>query len=226
MGIIGGKQTMKLNELRQLIREEVRQVMDKNNQLEEANTLGQISNDIDELEDIKRRYEKKGDFDRVAKIEDKIENLKSKLKNLLNENSTMSGNILIQKLTPKIKQKIKYIEDNYPNLKFSFRPNSYYNDPFLKGTYTFSYSGPTNKELELFILNLEKLSEAMEDSKIFQKNKRDIIKLGLEGARDWKRGISLDYGPYKDKDSFEYMYWKKGWEDAELKDEIKKGNKH
>jgi hypothetical protein len=22
------------------------------------------------------------------------------------------------------------------------------------------------------------------------------------------------------------MYWKKGWEDAELKDEIKKGNKH
>jgi len=56
----------------------------------------------------------------------------------------------------------------------------------------------------------------VEDNEIWLKNEEDIVKLGLEGARDWKRGIDINYGPYTDKDSFEYMYWKKGWEDADL----------
>jgi len=56
----------------------------------------------------------------------------------------------------------------------------------------------------------------IEDNEIWLKNEEDIVKLGLEGARDWKRGIDINYGPYTDKDSFEYMYWKKGWEDADL----------
>lgn len=197
----------------------------KGSQLRETKTLGQISDEIEELEDIKNRYEEKGDFDRAAKIEDKIENLKSEFKNLLKENSTMSGNILIQNLTPEIEEKIKYIKDNYPNLKFSFKPNNYYDDEFLKGTYTFSYSGPEDEELKTLIYKLienSRIKEDSEEDKIFKKNEEDILKLGAEGARDWKRGIDINYGPYKDQDSFEYMYWKKGWEEAELKDEILK----
>ena len=59
-------------------------------------------------------------------------------------------------------------------------------------------------------------SVEIEDDKIWSRNEKDIIKLGLEGARDWKKGIDINYGPYKDEDSFEYMYWKKGWEEADL----------
>jgi hypothetical protein len=59
----------------------------KSSQLEEAKTMGQIGDEIEELEDIKIRYEKKGDYDRAAKIEDKIESLKSEFKNLINEES-------------------------------------------------------------------------------------------------------------------------------------------
>lgn len=51
----------------------------KDSQLKE-NPMSQISDEIEELEDIKRRYEEKGDYDRAAKIEDKIENLKSEFK--------------------------------------------------------------------------------------------------------------------------------------------------
>jgi len=73
----------------------------------------------------------------------------------LNENETTSGNILIQKLTPEIEDKIKYIENNYPNLDFKLVPNNdYYNDKSLKGTYTFSYSGPADKEMQNLINNL------------------------------------------------------------------------
>jgi hypothetical protein len=57
-----------------------------------------------------------------------------------------------------------------------------------------------------------------EADKIWRKNEEDMLKYGSEGGKDWKRGIGLDYGPYKDKDSFEYMYWKKGWEEADLAD--------
>jgi hypothetical protein len=63
------------------------------------------------------------------------------------------------------------------------------------------------------------------DDKIWRKNEEDILKYGLEGARDWKKGIDINYGPYKDQDSFEYMYWKKGWEDADLAAAKRKTNK-
>jgi hypothetical protein len=46
-------------------------------------TIGQISDEIEELEDIKNRYEKKGDLERVSKIQDKIDNLKNEFKNKL-----------------------------------------------------------------------------------------------------------------------------------------------
>jgi hypothetical protein len=57
----------------------------KSSQLEEAKTMSQIGDEIEELEDIKIRYEKKGDYDRAAEIEDKIESLKSEFKNLIKE---------------------------------------------------------------------------------------------------------------------------------------------
>ena len=68
----------------------------------------------------------------------------------LTENMRTSGNILIQNLTPEIEEKIKYIEDNYPDLKFSFTPNNQ-DDESLKGTYTFSYSGPADEEMQALI---------------------------------------------------------------------------
>jgi hypothetical protein len=43
-------------------------------------TIGQISDEIEELEDIKNRYEKKGDLERASKIEDKIDILKKEFK--------------------------------------------------------------------------------------------------------------------------------------------------
>ncbi len=73
---------------------------------------------------------------------------------LLKEETRTSGNILIQKLTPEIEDKIKYIEDNYSNLDFKLVPNSDYDDKSLKGTYTFSYSGPADEEMQNLINNL------------------------------------------------------------------------
>jgi hypothetical protein len=74
---------------------------------------------------------------------------------LLKEETRTSGNILIQKLTPEIEDKIKYIENNYPNLDFKLVPNNdYYDDKSLKGTYTFSYSGPADEEMQNLINNL------------------------------------------------------------------------
>ena len=74
---------------------------------------------------------------------------------LLKEETRTSGNILIQKLTPEIEDKIKYIENNYPNLNFKLVPNNdYYDDESLKGTYTFSYSGPADEEMQNLINNL------------------------------------------------------------------------
>lgn len=55
-----------------------------------------------------------------------------------------------------------------------------------------------------------------EEDKIWRKNHEDMLRLAGEGIRDWKRGIDIYNGPYKDQDSFEYMYWKKGWEEADL----------
>jgi protein-arginine kinase activator protein McsA len=46
-------------------------------------TIGQISDDIEELEDIKNRYEQKGDFERASKIQDKIDVLKKEFKDSL-----------------------------------------------------------------------------------------------------------------------------------------------
>ena len=60
------------------------------------------------------------------------------------------------------------------------------------------------------------ISPESEEDKIWRKNHEDILRLAGEGVRDWKRGIDVNYGPYKDQDSFEYMYWKKGWEEADL----------
>ena len=36
-------------------------------------TIGQISDEIEELEDIKNRYERRGDLERASKIQDKID---------------------------------------------------------------------------------------------------------------------------------------------------------
>ena len=68
-------------------------------------------------------------------------------------------------------------------------------------------------------------NDESEEDKIWKKNKEDMLKYGLEGARDWKKGIDINYGPYKDQDSFEYMYWKKGWEEADLAAAKRKTNK-
>jgi hypothetical protein len=49
-------------------------------------TIGQISDEIEELEDIKNRYEEKGDkisLERAAKTQDKIEALKKEFKDKL-----------------------------------------------------------------------------------------------------------------------------------------------
>lgn len=46
-------------------------------------TIGQISDEIEELEDIKNRYEQKGDFERTSKIQDKIDGLKKEFKDKL-----------------------------------------------------------------------------------------------------------------------------------------------
>jgi hypothetical protein len=43
-------------------------------------TIGQISDEIEELEDIKNRYERRGDLERASKIEDKINILKKEFK--------------------------------------------------------------------------------------------------------------------------------------------------
>jgi hypothetical protein len=43
-------------------------------------TIGQISDEIEELEDIKNRYERRGDLERASKIEDKIDILKKEFK--------------------------------------------------------------------------------------------------------------------------------------------------
>jgi hypothetical protein len=74
---------------------------------------------------------------------------------LLKEEIRTSGNILIQKLTPEIEDKIKYIENNYPNLDFKLVHNDYYyGDASLKGTYTFSYGGPADEEMQNLIDDL------------------------------------------------------------------------
>ena len=46
-------------------------------------TIGQISDEIEELEDIKNRYEEKGDFERASKTQDKIDSLKKEFKDNL-----------------------------------------------------------------------------------------------------------------------------------------------
>ena len=46
-------------------------------------TIGQISDEIEELEDIKNRYEEKGDFKRASKTQDKIDSLKKEFKDKL-----------------------------------------------------------------------------------------------------------------------------------------------
>lgn len=75
---------------------------------------------------------------------------------LLKEETRTSGNILIQKLTPEIEDKIKYIKNNYPNLSFKLvSNNNYHDDEFLKGTYTFSYGGPADEEMQNLINGLK-----------------------------------------------------------------------
>ena len=46
-------------------------------------TISQISDEIEELEDIKNRYEEKGDFERASKTQDKIDSLKKEFKDKL-----------------------------------------------------------------------------------------------------------------------------------------------
>ena len=59
-------------------------------------TIGQISDEIEELEDIKNRYEKKGDSERVAKTQDKIDALKKEF----GDKSSNSNKIRLEKLDP------------------------------------------------------------------------------------------------------------------------------
>jgi hypothetical protein len=56
---------------------------EKFNEIVSPKSLSQISDEIEELEIIKRKYEKKGDLDKAAQTEDKIENLKSMFKQAL-----------------------------------------------------------------------------------------------------------------------------------------------
>jgi len=89
----------------------------KSDQLNEAKTTGQISNEIEELDDIKRRYEEKGDFNRAAKIEDKIENLKSEFTNRITEMGTPE------------QEKIKKVVTNYINLRKAIEDPNYPDSP-------------------------------------------------------------------------------------------------
>jgi len=82
--------------------------------------------------------------------------IREEISNILKENTRTSGNILIQKLTPEIEDKIKYIKNNYPNLDFKLvSNNNYYDDKSLKGTYTFSYRGPADEEMQNLIDDLK-----------------------------------------------------------------------
>jgi len=80
--------------------------------------------------------------------------IREEISNILKENTRTSGNILIQKLTPEIEDKIKYIKNNYPNLDFKLVTNNNYDDKSLKGTYTFSYRGPADEEMQNLIDDL------------------------------------------------------------------------
>jgi hypothetical protein len=81
--------------------------------------------------------------------------IREEISNILKENTRTSGNILIQKLTPEIEDKIKYIKNNYPNLDFKLVTNNNYDDKSLKGTYTFSYRGPADEEMQNLIDDLK-----------------------------------------------------------------------
>jgi hypothetical protein len=94
----------------------------KSNQLNEVKTTGQISDEIEELDNIKRRYEEKGDFDRAAKIEDKIENLKSEFTNRINEIGTPE------------QEKIKKVVDHYVNLRKAIDSPNYPDTPHTYAT--------------------------------------------------------------------------------------------
>lgn len=84
---------------------------------------------------------------------------------------------------------------------------------------------PNGDGLSGFRGNNNSLPPESEEDRIQRKNKEDILKLKLDGGAAWKRGVGINNGPYKDQDSFEYMYWKQGWEAAELADEKRKQKK-
>ena len=92
----------------------------KSDQLNQAKTAGQISDEIEELDNIKRRYEEKGDFDRAAKVEDKIENLKSKFTNRLNEVGTPEQEKVQKVVTQYVNLRKAIDSPNYPDTPHTF----------------------------------------------------------------------------------------------------------
>jgi hypothetical protein len=75
--------------------------------------------------------------------------IKEEISKVLKENTTMSGMILINDLTPEIKLKIKKLQTLYPNHNINITSNSSWKPDRkdLAGTYTLSYSGPDDEKL-------------------------------------------------------------------------------
>ena len=75
--------------------------------------------------------------------------IKEEISKVLKENTTMSGMILINDLTPEIKLKIKKLQTLYPNHNINITSNSNWKPDRkdLVGTYTLSYSGPDDEKL-------------------------------------------------------------------------------
>jgi hypothetical protein len=77
----------------------------------------------------------------------------------LMKETSMSGMTLIKKLTPEMQAKIEQLQKEYPNHKFTLTPNDRWKPDRkdLRGTYTLSYSGPSNDILYDIIQDLKKL---------------------------------------------------------------------
>lgn len=118
----------------------------KSDQLNEAKTTGQISNEIEELDDIKRRYEEKGDFNRAAKIEDKIENLKSEFTNRINEMGTPEQEKIKKSAVDLLFDKIKNVKviDSYEfdKLKEEYRKSKEKEIENIKNAFNYGQTDP------------------------------------------------------------------------------------
>jgi hypothetical protein len=98
-------------------------------------------------------------------------------------------------------------------------------DPEGDGLSGFRGAGQTNKRdgLSGFRGNFTNSEKSDPEFELMQKNRQDRLKYSLEGVRGFIKGITLDNNPYR-TGTFEYDWWKKGWEEAELAS-IKRYNK-